>query len=112
MRYFEEARRLPDTMIAQFWDESEPGFFFTSADHEQLITRMKEYFDNAVPSGNSVAALVLQKLGLLTQENEYQRCAVSILHTIHQAVPRYPSAFGYMLCALDFYLAEPKEIAI
>ena len=112
IRYFEEARRLADTMIAQFWDDSEAGFFFTSADHEQLITRTKEYFDNATPSGNSVAALVLQKLGLLTQETEYQRCAVSILHSIHQAMARYPSAFGYMLCALDFYLAEPKEIAI
>ena len=111
-KYFEEARRLADTMIAQFWDDSEAGFFFTSADHEQLITRTKEYFDNATPSGNSVAALVLQKLGLLTQESEYQRCAVGILHAIHQAMARYPSAFGYMLCALDFYLAEPKEIAI
>jgi len=112
IRYFEEARRLADTMIAQFWDDDEAGFFFTSADHERLITRTKEYFDNATPSGNSVAALVLLKLGLLTQENEYQRCAVSILHAIHQAMARYPSAFGYMLCALDLYLSEAKEIAI
>ena len=112
VKYFEEARRLADTMIAQFWDESEAGFFFTSSDHEQLITRTKDYFDNATPSGNSVAALVLLRLALLTQETEYQRCAVSILRTIHQAMAKYPSGFGYVLCALDFYLAEPKEIAI
>jgi uncharacterized protein len=112
IKYFEEARRLADTMIEQFWDQGEAGFFFTSSDHEHLITRTKDFFDNATPSGNSVAALALLKLALLTQENEYQRCAVSILRTSHQAMARFSSGFGYMLCALDFYLSEPKEIAI
>jgi hypothetical protein len=112
IKYFEEARRLADTMIEQFWDQGEAGFFFTSADHEQLITRTKDFFDNATPSGNSVAALALLKLALLTQENDYQRCAVNILRMSHQAMARFSSGFGYMLCALDFYLSEPKEIAI
>jgi uncharacterized protein YyaL (SSP411 family) len=112
LKYFEHARRLADTMIAQFWDEPNGGFYFTSADHEELITRTKDYFDNATPSGNSVAALSLLKLGLLTQENDYQRYAVTILRTMRQAMGRYASGFGYLLCALDFYLSEPKEIAI
>ena len=112
LKYFNQARGLADTMIAQFWDESEGGFFFTSTDHEELITRTKDYFDNATPSGNSVAALSLLKLGLLTQENDYQRYAVTILRTMRQAMGKYASGFGYLLCALDFYLSEPKEIAI
>ncbi|MEK6300358.1 MAG: thioredoxin domain-containing protein [Acidobacteriota bacterium] len=112
LRFFNDARGLADTMIAQFWDEADGGFFFTSADHEELITRTKDYFDNATPSGNSVAAGALLKLSLLTQEQEYQQHAVTILRTVRQAIGKYPSAFGYALCALDFYLSEPKEIAI
>ena len=112
LKYFDEARELADTMIAKFWDASEGGFFFTSDDHEELITRTKDYFDNATPSGNSVAALALLKLGLLTEEQDYQRFAAMILRTMRQAMSKYPSGFGYLLSALDFYLSEPKEIAI
>ena len=111
-KFFDSARGLADTMIEQFWDEAEGGFFFTSADHEELITRTKDYFDNATPSGNSVAAAALLKLWLLTQDNRYQQCATTILRTMRQVMAKYPSAFGYLLCALDFYLSEPKEIAI
>jgi uncharacterized protein len=111
-KFFESARSLADTMIEQFWDEDEGGFFFTSTDHEELITRTKDYFDSATPSGNSVAAVALLKLGLLTQENRYQRCATTILRTMREVMAKYPSAFGYLLSALDFYLSEPKEIAI
>jgi uncharacterized protein YyaL (SSP411 family) len=99
-------------MIERFWDEANGGFFFTSSDHEELITRTREFFDNAVPSGNSVAALVLQKMSLLTGNHEYQQRALTIIRTVRQVIARHPSAFGYLLCALDFYLTEPKEIAI
>jgi len=112
LRFFTQARELADTMIARFWDEQDGGFYFTSSDHEELITRTKDYFDNATPSGNSVAAAGLLKLGLMTQDPEYPRCAVTVLRGMRQAMIRYPSAFGYMLSALDFYLSEPKEIAI
>jgi uncharacterized protein YyaL (SSP411 family) len=111
-RYFNAARELADTMIAQFWDEASGGFYFTSEDHEELITRTKDYFDNAIPSGNSVAALSLLKLHLLTAENDYQKFAAMILRTMQQVMTRYPLAFGYLLGALDFYLSEAKEIAI
>jgi uncharacterized protein YyaL (SSP411 family) len=112
LKYFTEARNLADAMIERFWDESESGFYFTSSDHEELITRTKDYFDNAIPSGNSVASLLFLKLHTFTQEQRYMRCAADVLRTIRPTVGKYPSAFGYMLCALDFYLSEPREIAI
>ncbi|MFY9553289.1 MAG: thioredoxin domain-containing protein [Blastocatellia bacterium] len=112
LRFFTQARELADTMIARFWDDQEGGFFFTSSDHEELITRTKDYFDNATPSGNSAAATALLKLGVLTQKSEYSHHAATILRSLRPAMSRHPSAFGYMLCALDFYLSEPKEIAI
>src|SRR5262249_40658660 len=110
--FFKQARVLADTMITQFWDDQEGGFYFTSADHEQLITRTKDYFDNATPSGNSVGALALLKLAILTEEHDYSRRAATILRALRAAMSRYPSAFGYVLRAMDFYLAEPKEIAL
>jgi uncharacterized protein YyaL (SSP411 family) len=112
LTYFTRARELADTMIAKFWDEQDGGFYFTSSDHEELITRTKDYFDSATPSGNSVAATGLLKLGLLTQQQEYSHHAATVLRALRPAMSRYPSAFGYLLGALDFYLSEPKEIAI
>jgi hypothetical protein len=56
--------------------------------------------------------MVLLKLGLLTQEQEYSRHAAIVLRVMRDAMSRYPSAFGYTLNALDFYLSEAKEIAI
>ncbi len=52
------------------------------------------------------------KLGHLTADPEYSRHSVTILRTMHQVMSKYPTAVGYLLCALDFYLSEPKEIAI
>jgi uncharacterized protein YyaL (SSP411 family) len=112
LKFFEAARGLADVMIERFWDESDSGFFFTSSDHEELITRTKDYFDNAIPSGNSSASIALLKLHLLTQEPRYMRCAADILRTMKQTMTKYPSAFGYLMCVLDFYLSEPREIAI
>jgi uncharacterized protein YyaL (SSP411 family) len=112
LKFFESARGLADVMIERFWDEADSGFFFTSSDHEELITRTKDYFDNAIPSGNSSASIALLKLHLLTQEPRYMRCAADILRAMKQTMTKYPSAFGYLMCVLDFYLSEPKEIAI
>jgi uncharacterized protein YyaL (SSP411 family) len=111
-RWFEEARALAETMIAQFWDAEAGGFFFTSADHERLITRAKDFYDNAIPSGNSVAASALIRLSLLTGVDRYRGMAEMILRLVKPAMMRAPSAFGRMLSALDLFLASPYEIAI
>jgi uncharacterized protein len=111
-RWFMEARALADTMIALFWDEREGGFYFTSNDHEQLIARAKESYDNATPSGNSVAAHVLQRLALFTNEPSYREYAEKTLKLLANQIARFPNAFGHLLCALDLYLSRAHEIAI
>ena len=110
--WLEQALTLTATMIEEFWDEEEGGFFFTGRSHEELIVRSKDFFDNATPSGNSVAAEVLLRIGLLTDNNDYQRRAATILRLMASAIERYPSGFGRLLCALDFHLGTPKEIAL
>jgi len=112
LRWLEEALSLTETMIEQFWDEVNGGFFFTGKSHEELIVRSKDFVDNATPSGNSVAVLVLLKLAEFTGNEDYQRRAMTMLRLLANQMRRYPSAFGYALCGLDFYLSTPKEIAL
>jgi uncharacterized protein YyaL (SSP411 family) len=111
-RWFAEARALADTMIEQFWDAEQGGFFFTSADHEALISRTKDFFDNATPAGNAVAAHVLLRLALFTGEARYRELAEQVLRLTAREAQRMPNGFGHTLCALDLYLAEPYEIAV
>lgn len=110
--WFDEAQSLTRTMIEEFWDEKDGGFFFTGKSHEDLIVRSKDYFDNATPSGNSVAADVLLKLSVLTGNEDYRRRAVTVLRLVAQPMQRYSSAFGRALCAVDFHLSTPMEIVI
>ncbi len=111
-KYLSEARSLADLMITEFWDEEGGGFFFTSNDHEDLIVRNKDFFDNATPSGNSLAADVLLKLGKLTGDERYERLAVTVLRMASRQVQRHPQGFGRMLSALEFHFGDGKEIVI
>ena len=99
-------------MISEFWDAADGGFFFTGVSHEQLIRRTKEFEDNATPSGNSSAANGLLRLAALTGVETYRDHAERILGATAGAIGRYARAFGHMLCALDFRLAPPMEIAV
>jgi uncharacterized protein len=110
--WLENAMRLTDRMIDQFWDDETGGFFFTGKAHEQLIVRSKEWLDNATPSGNSLATLGLLRLGALTSNDDYRRRATTVLRLMADQIQRFPSAFGLALTALDFYLSSPLEIAI
>jgi uncharacterized protein YyaL (SSP411 family) len=111
-RWLNEGRALTDRMIDEFWDTDNGGFFFTGKNHENLIVRSKDYFDNATPSGNSVAANVLLRLATLTNNENYRNLAVAVLNEISDSARRYPSGFGYALSAADFLLGTPKEVAI
>ena len=112
LKYLQEAKRLADRMITEFWDEDRGGFFFTSADHEELIVRNKDFYDNATPSGNSMAADVLLRLSKYYGEEKYERFAATVLRIASTQIRRYPQGFGRALSAMEFHLAPVKEIAI
>lgn len=111
-RYLHEARRLADLMITEFWDEENGGFYFTSADHEELIVRNKDFYDNATPSGNSVAADVLLRLARFFGDERYERFGSSVLRIISGQIKRYPQGFGRALSTIEFLLSPPQEIAV
>lgn len=111
-RWIEAALSFTERMVDEFWDSAEGGFFYTGNSHEQLIVRTKDFFDNATPAGNSTAAGVLLRLSLLAGNEDFQRKAVTVFRLLRSQIARYPSAFGYLLGALDFHLSTPLEIAI
>ena len=111
-RWIAEARRLADDLVLLFLDPDGGGFFQTGSDAESLVIRPKELFDNAVPSGNSAAADVLQRVALLYADPELERAGVDAIRVVRDLLERSPSGFGHALCALDLYTSSAKEIAV
>jgi uncharacterized protein YyaL (SSP411 family) len=110
-RWFTAARECADGLLAHFADPR-GGFFDTSDDHETLVTRPKDVQDNAVPSGNAMAATMLAKLGAYTGDNRYVDAAERALRDVQRVLVAAPLGYAQWLCALDFVLGQPKEIAI
>ena len=113
VRWFREARSLAKVLMALFVDPDRGGFFLTGADAgADLVIRPKELYDNAVPSGNSVAAEVLLRLSLMTGVSGYADAAERALRLVADGATRAPGGFGHALCALDLYLGPSKEVAV
>jgi len=110
-RYLDAARQLVDQVLARFADDA-GGFFDTPVDHEKLITRPKDLFDNATPAGGSVMADVLLRLALLFGHEDYARAATTTLEAAWPLAERYPSGFGFLLSVAEWRAGSPKEIAI
>jgi uncharacterized protein YyaL (SSP411 family) len=111
-RWLDEARGLADEILRLYWDEAVSGFYDTGIDHEQLIVRPRNLFDNAVPCGSSVAIETLLRLAVLTGETTYERHALAALRPMGDLMGRYASGFGRFLCALDFNLGPVVEVAL
>ncbi|MGB2854754.1 MAG: thioredoxin domain-containing protein, partial [Dehalococcoidia bacterium] len=112
-RWLEEAISLADTMIQRFWDREAEGLFYDTADdHSTLFLRPRDIIDSVKPCGGSAAADVLLRLSIITGDTTYESRAVAALSSLHEQMTAHPLAFGNWLCALDFNLASPKEIAV
>ncbi len=110
--YLKRAIELADAMLTHFHDKHAGGFFYTADDHEQLIARQKDVIDNAVPSGSSLAAGALLRLGKLTPRSEYLEAAENTLQATAAQMQQMPMALGQMLLALDDYLGPTHELAL
>jgi hypothetical protein len=106
------ARELADTLLTQFEDKQSGGFYFTSHDHEQLIHRPKPGHDNAMPSGNGMAAFALQRLGYLLGEVSYLDAAERTLALYYAALARHPGGFSSLLMTLQEHLSPPQIIIL
>jgi uncharacterized protein YyaL (SSP411 family) len=103
------AEALADTLLAQFEDREAGGFYFTAADHEQLIQRPMSGHDSAMASGNGVAAWALNRLAALTGETRHARAAERALERFHPWMREHPQGFGMLSIALDEQLEPPAS---
>lgn len=110
--YLGEAIRLAQRMKEQFFDPKNGGFYLYSRDGEQLISRPKEVYDGALPSGNSVAALVLLQLFSLTGEPDWQEAGERQLRFLAGAMQNYPAGYSMAQLALMKALYPSAELVV
>ncbi len=111
-RYLEHARVLADVILERFIDAEKGGFYFTSDDHEELITRAKAAFDGSTPSGNSAAVMALIRLHAYTGDERYATEAARTLKLFADLIRKQPFGFAHMLEAADLYFRGPTEIVL
>lgn len=110
-RHLEFALGLADSMVAKFYDQ-EQGGFWQSAEARDLILRVKEDYDGAEPSGNSVAILALLKLGAISDRKDFRAAAEKSLRHFAERMEKLPQAVPQMLLALDYWLEEPRRVEV
>jgi hypothetical protein len=106
------AQQLAELLLEFYEDTDRGGFWFTANDSEQLIHRSKPLADEAVPSGNGIAAYALQRLGFLLGETRYLVAAEKTLRAAWRAIEEYPHGHVSLLTALEEYLEHPEIIVI
>jgi uncharacterized protein YyaL (SSP411 family) len=111
-KHLDFAIALAETMLAEFYDSTDGGFYQSAADSKDLILRVKEDYDGAEPSGNSVATLALLKLAAITNRAEFKNAAEKTLRLLAERMQKLPQAVPHSLIALDFFLEEPKRAVI
>jgi uncharacterized protein YyaL (SSP411 family) len=105
------ARELLEVVLDKFADHEAGGFFFTASDHEALIHRSKSFGDDALPSGNGIAAAVLGRMGCLLGETRYLQAAEQTLRAAVPLMLEHPRSHMSMLNALEDWLA-PTQVLI
>jgi uncharacterized protein YyaL (SSP411 family) len=110
--YLKQAMELNKDLLHYFWDSKNGGLYVYGSDGEQLITRPKEVYDGATPSGNSVSALNFLRLARLTGNYELEEYAHIILGRFRNTIANYPKGYSYALMALLFAESGSKEVVI
>ena len=107
-----QAVALAETMLRQFYDTTDGGFFMTDGTDPSVILRAKDEYDGAEPSGNSIATQLLLRLALLTDRSDFREAAERTLTLFAPRMQSTPHAVPEMLCALDFAIGRPQQIVI
>ena len=106
------ARLLAEVLLEHFEDRENGGFFFVSHDHEQLIHRAKIGPRSDTPSGNSVAAMALERLGHVLGEPRYSEAARRAVQALAPLIGQHPNAHGTLCIALEEQLAPPAVVVL
>ena len=111
-KHLDFAIELAEAIIAKFFDPANGGFWQSPAGTSDLILRVKDDYDGAEPSGNSVATLALLKLAAMTGREDFRQPAETTLQLFAHRLQNQPAGLAFMLHALDFWLDEPRRVVI
>ncbi len=110
--HIEQAMQLADKMRELFEDPTAGAFFSTAAGDSNLVLRMKDDYDGAEPSGNSVALVDLLRLAHFTDRAEYREAAERTLRAVGGKIMQQSTAVPQLLVGLDYYLATRREVVL
>jgi uncharacterized protein len=111
-KYLQAASALTRLMVAKFWDEKNGGFYFTEKSSEAALHRLKQVYDGAVPSGNSVALLNLLRLSLLANDSTYQNMATKLTKAFSQETQSAPEAYTFLLAGVGFAVGPSYSVLL
>jgi len=112
VKYLKSALNLNVYLLRHFWDTSDGGFYFTHDKDEKLLTRRKEIYDGAIPSGNSLAMLNLLRLSRIFADPLLEEKAAMIGRAFPRKVKQLPSAFTQLMVAVDYEIGPSYELVI
>jgi uncharacterized protein YyaL (SSP411 family) len=112
VEWLAKACETAESLLEGFFDRENGGFWPYANDGEQLITRKKETYDGAMPSGNAVAGLVLSLLGRLTGEQKWREAAALQMAYLAGAAERYPAGHSFALLALLEEIWSAGELVV
>ena len=111
-KYLQASISLTKKMIEEFWDDKRGGFYLTSKNADSTIPRIKQTYDSAIPSGNSVALFNLLRLARLTSEISFEEYAEKLLKSFSYDIKGYPMGHTFMLSALNFALGPSVNVVL
>lgn len=110
LSYLQQAIHVSERMLDHFWDNEQGGFFLYSKHSEQLISRPKETYDGAIPSGNSVAALVLERLWKLSGDTKWRDVSQRQLRFLVGEIAEVPAGHSMALLAISQAVYPSSEL--
>jgi uncharacterized protein YyaL (SSP411 family) len=111
-KYLQSSIELTKTMIEQFWDKEKGGFFFTTESADDSVPRLRQTYDGAMPSGNSIALYNLLRLARISGEASFEVYANKLLKVFSDEVNGQPVGHTFMLAGLEFALGPSFNIVL
>jgi uncharacterized protein YyaL (SSP411 family) len=111
-KYFLSSVELTKTMIEEFWDKENGGFIFTTKSANDSVPMLKQTYDGAVPSGNSVALYNLLRLARISGEASFEVYANKLLKVFSDEVNDQPTGHTFMLVGLEFALGPTFNVVL
>jgi hypothetical protein len=112
VKYLKHALEFNKYMFDHFWDKSNGGFYFSSDNSKDLLVRIKEIYDGAIPSGNSIALMNLLQLSKITADADLEKNASDLVRAFSSTIKRIPSSFSQFMSGLLYFIDTSYEIVV